>query len=232
MSTKQPLIITEYPDSPVTESFRTLRTNIHNYKSDSPLKVIMFTSAGPKEGKSTVLANLAVTFAWSNSKILIIDCDLRKPVQSLIFGKANRGITDYLVKNCEWKNLIQQTEIANLDLLASGFIPPNPAELLASPQIGALLAELRCEYDYLLIDTPPVTVVTDACVMASQVDGIYLIVATNTVSPERADQTQELLHNANGRICGVVLNRVEHQNEYSYYYEEKSARKIRHSEIE
>jgi capsular exopolysaccharide synthesis family protein len=218
MLTKQYLVINEYDDTAVAESFRMLRTNIQHYKTDGLLRAIMFTSAGPKEGKSTVVANLAAAFAWSAKKVLVIDCDLRKPIQHRIFGKANRGITDYLVKNADLKSLIQNTGINNLDLLSSGSVRSNSAELLASVKTEKLLAELKREYDYLLIDTPPVMAVTDACVLSSKTDGIILVVAVNTVSPDMVHQVQELIQNANGRICGVVLNRVGLGKDYSPYY--------------
>ncbi|HYH03644.1 MAG TPA: CpsD/CapB family tyrosine-protein kinase [Bacillota bacterium] len=221
MAKKQYLIITEYDNSPVAESFRALRTNIQNFKTDEPLHTIMFTSVGPKEGKSTVLANLAVAFAWADKKVLLMDCDLRRPVQHRIFGTINQGITDLLTKGADLKRLIQNTGIENLDLLCSGPVPPNPAELLASAKVDSLLEELKQDYDCVLIDTPPVVVVTDACILASKVDGIFLVVAANTIRPEMANEAQQLLQNANGKVCGVILNRAHKRNHYSYYYYEK-----------
>lgn len=218
MTYKQQLIITDYANSSVAESFRTLRTNIQHFKTDGSLDVIMFTSTEPREGKSTVLANLAVTFAMSDKRVLVIDCDLRKPIQHRIFDKPNRGVTDYLIRNADLNRLIQNTGISNLDLLASGPVPPNPSELLASAKMEQLLIRLKGEYDLLLIDTPPVIAVTDACVLASKADGVVLVLAINTVAPELANQAKELIQNANGQICGVVLNRVEPKKGYGYYY--------------
>lgn len=218
MTFKQQLIITEHGKSSVAESFRTLRTNIQHFKTEGSLDVIMFTSTEPREGKSTVLANLAVTFAMSDKKVLVIDCDLRKPIQHRIFERPNRGVTDYLINHTDLKSLIQNTGIPNLDLLASGPVPPNPSELLASAKMEQLLTWLKGEYDMLLIDTPPVIAVTDACVLASKADGVVLVLAINTVSPELANQAKELIQNAHGQLCGVVLNRVEAKKGYGYYY--------------
>lgn len=218
MSFKQQLIITEFANSSVAESFRILRTNIQHFKTDGSLNALLFTSTEPKEGKSTVLANLAVTYAMAEKRVLVIDCDLRRPIQHRIFDKPNQGLTNYLLGNADLKGLIQKTDITNLDLLTSGPSSPNPSELLASSKMEKLLVQLKSEYDYLLIDTPPVLAVTDACVLASKVDGVILVLAINTISSELANQAKELIQNAKGQICGVVLNRVEAKKGYGYYY--------------
>lgn len=212
------LIAHEDLKSPVTEAYRTLRTNLQFTRIDSGLKKIMFTSAGPGEGKSTTISNTAVVLAQSGKKVLVIDGDLRKPVQHKIFQRKNRGLTNYLVENMPITELIQDTNIPQLTLLTSGPIPPNPSELLNSKKMEEMLEQLVQQYDYLLIDAPPVVAVTDACVLASRVDGVVLVVASGAARPEMAQQAKELLIKAEGRILGVVLNRVEIQKEHSYYY--------------
>jgi len=218
MAVKNRIVVDSYPKSTVTEAFRSFRTNLQFTKIDQELKILMFTSAGPDEGKSTVAANTGIIFANAGKKVLIIDCDLRKPVQHQIFQKHNRGLTDYLSDDCEVYSLIQHTADSNVDLLASGPVPPNPAELLGTTKIQQLFAELCKKYDYLIIDVPPVIPVTDACVLASKVDGVVLVIGAGIVRPEIAKQAKELLQKAQGNILGVVLNRVEIESKYASYY--------------
>lgn len=218
MSQKRQLIVHEDAKSPVAEAYRTLRTNIQFAKVDGDLKVIMFTSAGPGEGKSTTTANTAVAMAQSGKKVIIIDCDLRKPVQHKIFGKRNRGVTNILVEDRSVAELIQDTEIDNLQVLTSGPIPPNPSELLGSAKMRDIINEARSLADIVIIDAPPTVAVTDACVLASSVDGIVLVLGAGLVRPEMAQKAKELLKNANGHILGVILNRVEIEEEHAYYY--------------
>lgn len=215
---KRRLIVHEQAKSPVAEAYRTLRTNIQFAKVDGDLQTILFTSAGPGEGKSTTTANAAVALAQSGKKVILTDCDLRKPVQHRIFGKKNRGVTNALVQDIAAGDLLQDTEVDNLYLLPSGPIPPNPSELLAAASMRELLAYLKTQCDYLIIDAPPVIAVTDACVLASQTDGVIMVVGAGTARPEMAQQAKELLQRAGGRILGVVLNRVEIEEEHTYYY--------------
>ncbi|WP_371372125.1 CpsD/CapB family tyrosine-protein kinase [Sporomusa aerivorans] len=218
MSQKRQLIVHEDAKSPVAEAYRTLRTNIQFAKIDGELKVIMFTSAGPGEGKSTTTANTAVAMAQAGKKVIIIDCDLRKPVQHKIFGKRNRGVTNILVEDRSVEELIQNTEIDNLQVLTSGPIPPNPSELLGSVKMREIINDAKKLADIVIIDAPPTVAVTDACVLASGVDGIVLVLGAGLVRPEMAQKAKELLRNANGHVLGVILNRVEIEEEHAYYY--------------
>lgn len=212
------LIVHEQTKSPIAEAYRTLRTNIQFSKADSTIKTIMFTSAGPGEGKSTTAANTAIAIAQSGKRVIIVDCDLRKPVQHKIFGKKNKGVTNALVEDIPIDSLLQDTEVENVRLLTSGPIPPNPSELLGSDAMQAMLEYLAAQTDYLIIDAPPVIAVTDACVLASKVDGTILVLGAGIIRPEMAQTAKELLVKANGHILGVVLNRVEIEEEHAYYY--------------
>lgn len=216
--TQRKLIVQEDPKSPIAEAYRTLRTNLQFAKVDSELRTIMFTSSGPAEGKSTTIANVAVALAQSGRRIILIDCDLRKPVQHRIFGKRNRGVTNILVDDSPAEAFVQDTEIDNLRVLTSGPIPPNPSELLSSSKMAELLVELKGLADMVLIDAPPTIAVTDAAVMAAKVDGIVLVIDSTSVRPEMAQKAKELLLKANGHILGVILNRVEIEDEHAYYY--------------
>ncbi|WP_144408422.1 CpsD/CapB family tyrosine-protein kinase [Pelosinus fermentans] len=215
---KYKLIVHEQAKSPIAEAYRTLRTNIQFSKTDGQLQTILFTSSGPGEGKSTTLANTAVALAQSGKRVIIMDCDLRKPVLHKIFDKKNRGITNFLVEEICAEDLIQETQVENLRILTSGPIPPNPSELLGSRKMQGLFNSLKEQADYLMIDAPPVIAVTDACVLASKVDGIALVINSGTVRPEMAQKAKDLLIKANGHLLGVILNRVEIEEEYGHYY--------------
>lgn len=218
MANKCRLIVHEQAKSPIAEAYRTLRTNIQFSKTVGELKTIMFTSSGPGEGKSTTIANTAVALAQSGKQVILMDCDLRKPVLHKIFDKQNRGLTNILVEDVSPDDFLQDTQVKNLRVLTSGPIPPNPSELLGSQKMQELLDYLKTQADYLIIDVPPVIAVTDACVLASKVDGITLVVDYGTVRPEIAQQAKEYLIKAQGNILGVILNRVEIEEEDAYYY--------------
>lgn len=212
------LIVHEQPKSPIAEAYRTLRTNIQYARVDGELKVLLFTSAGPSEGKSTVAANSAVALAQAGHRVVLVDCDLRKPVQHHLFNVNKKGLTNCLVGESPVLDLLQDTEAPNLRVLASGPIPPNPAELLGSSRMDAVLAALKGACDYILIDSPPVIAVTDACVLARKADGVLLVLDADQVRPEMAQKAKELLINAQATIIGVILNRAEIESEHSYYY--------------
>lgn len=216
--TARRLIVHEDSKSPIAEAYRTLRTNIQFSKVDGELKTIMFTSTGPGEGKSTTIANTAVALAQSGKRVILMDCDLRKPIQHKIFNKKNRGLTNILVEEVHANSFIQDTQVGNLRLLTSGPIPPNPSELLGSTKMQELMDYLKTQADYIILDAPPVIAVSDACVLASRVDGITLVVNAGTIRPEMAQKAKDLLLKANGYLVGVILNRIEIEDENAYYY--------------
>jgi capsular exopolysaccharide synthesis family protein len=212
------LIVHEQAKSPIAEAYRTLRTNLQFVNTGVALNSMMYTSAGPGEGKSVMTANTAVVLAQSGKKVIIADCDLRKPVQHKIFGLPNQGLTNALGGCRPVLEMLQKTAIANLQVLASGPIPPNPSELLGGAGMEKVIKELRGECDLLLIDAPPVIAVTDACVLASKVDGVVLVIGAGMVRPEVARQAKEQLIKVKANILGVALNRVEIEKEHAYYY--------------
>ena len=185
MTTKD-LVTLQDPRSPIAEAYRGLRTNLTFSSLDRPLRTMLITSAGPEEGKSTVLANLAVTEAQAGRRVIIVDADLRRPRQHELFGISNAtGLTTALADEKGLQNLslqatvLQATEVPGLRVLTSGPLPPNPTELLASQRMAALLTALSALSDLVLFDAPPVVVVTDAAILASQVDGVLLVVNAN-----------------------------------------------------
>ncbi|MEF2246810.1 MULTISPECIES: CpsD/CapB family tyrosine-protein kinase [unclassified Paenibacillus] len=217
---KRKLITVIDPRSPVSESYRTLRTNLDFSSIDEKLQVLMVTSAGPGEGKSTTITNLAVTFAQSDRKVVLIDCDMRKPTTHHTFTLSNRrGASSVLSSQLNLEDVIQSTSIPNLDIITSGTIPPNPAEMIASNRMTAMLDELRQMYDIILVDTPPLLAVTDAQIAATKSDGVILVVDQGKVKKDAAARAVKNLELVKARILGVVLNNVKRNaKEQSYYY--------------
>lgn len=206
--------------SPVSEAYRTIRTNLQFAGADKPLKFVGFTSSIPSEGKSTTISNLAVVMAMDGKKILLIDCDMRKSVIHKIFELPNRGLTNCIATGAPLVSMIRKNVAENLDVLPSGPIPPNPSEIIGSEKMTAILKEAGQSYDYVLIDLPPVLPVTDAAIMSAKVDGLILVVSSGDISPEEAKQTKSNLEQAGARILGVILNKVpvQHRKGYNYYY--------------
>lgn len=215
------LIVHNNPKSPTSEAYRTLRTNIQFSNVDKNIKSIVLTSPGTSEGKSTVISNLAITMAQVDKKILLVDADLRKPRIHKIFDLLNfSGLTTVLSENLDYKEVRMSTEIDGLDILASGPIPPNPAELLGSLKMKDFLEKVREDYDMVLLDTPPVGVVTDAAVLAAKCDGVILVCSVNQTTIKAIVNAKELLQKVDANILGVVLNKIplKKGGYYNYYY--------------
>lgn len=207
------------PKSPVSEAFRTLRTNIQFSSIDSQVKTMMITSTGPSEGKSTITANLAVVLAQSGKKTLLVDTDLRKPTVHRTFRLLNRdGLTNALTSQDNFKQFAKNTEIDNLDVITTGPIPPNPSELLGSMAMARFINEVSAIYDTVIFDTPPVIAVTDAQILATQVDGVFLVVNSGKTNRDMALKAKTLLSNVKANILGCVLNNREIEGENYYYY--------------
>lgn len=213
--------ITHYDSrSPVSEAYRAIRTNLQFAGAGKQLKTLVFTSAVPSEGKSTTVANLAIVMGQDDKHILVIDCDMRKPVIHRRFGLLNRGLSNCFAEDLPLKEVIQADVFPNLDVVTSGPVPPNPAELLGSKKMKALLQEAAEAYDYVFLDMPPVLAVTDAALMSSQVDGTVLILGSGDISPDEGKQAKSLLEKVHANILGVILNKVpqHHKSGYYYYY--------------
>lgn len=213
--------ITHYDSrSPVSEAYRAIRTNLQFAGAGKQLKTLVFTSAVPSEGKSTTVANLAIVMGQDDKHILLIDCDMRKPVIHRRFGLLNRGLSNCFVEDLPLKEVIQADVFPNLDVVTSGPVPPNPAELLGSKKMKALLQEAAEVYDYVFLDMPPVLAVTDAALMSSRVDGTVIILGSGDISPDEGKQAKELLEKVHANILGVILNKVpqHHKSGYYYYY--------------
>jgi non-specific protein-tyrosine kinase len=215
-----PITVAE-PRSPVSESFRALRTNITYSSVDTPLRRIVVTSPTPKDGKTTVSSNLAVTLAQGEKKVVLVDADLRRPQIHHRFGLLNRfGLSDLFVQPLEKvADSLQPTSATRLAVVTSGSLPPNPAELLTSKRMGLILETLLKGFDMVIIDTPPLLTVTDAAAMAENVDGVILVAKPGTTKKAALRQSIEILRTVKANILGVVLNEVDPQNhKYGYYY--------------
>lgn len=217
------IITIEIPDSPISEAYRSIRTNILYSRSQNNSSILI-TSPGSAEGKSTTVSNLAVLYAKTGKKTLLLDADLRKPVQHRIF-RVNQepGLVHYLLDmNINLSDLIQPTYIGNLSVLASGTIPPNPAELLGTEKMINLLAQLEEKWDVILIDTPPILVVTDASLLAKAVDNMILMIKSGVTHKEALVRSQKIIGNLNTAFSGTILNGVSDRHSYysNYYYSE------------
>lgn len=220
------LITKRNPKSPISEAYRSIRTNIEFSNVDKEIKTIVVTSSQQNEGKSTVIANLAVSFAgMENKKILILEGDLRNPTVHRMFNISNtHGITDILTGQKSFDECVHKTEVEGLEVLTCGKIPPNPAEMLASNKMKVLIESLKDYYDYIFIDSPPIGIITDAGIISSYADGTILVVASKEVDIEMAQISKDRLEKVNANILGVVLNKFEEANGaygyYNYYYGE------------
>ncbi|MBY0124234.1 CpsD/CapB family tyrosine-protein kinase [Bacillus sp. S/N-304-OC-R1] len=209
------------PKSPISEQYRTIRTNIEYSNIDRENRMIMITSSSPGEGKTVTTVNLAIVFAQQGKKVLLIDADFRKPKVHEVFKKSNIiGLTTILIKQTPLMEAIKETKINNLYVLTSGPLTPNPSELLSSKSLRNLLAVIRKEFDFIIIDTPPILAVTDAQILANQCDGVILVINYGKTKFAQAEKAKNLLMNVNARILGVILNKTkgEHNDDYYYYY--------------
>lgn len=211
------LIALRDPRSPAAEAYRTLRTNIQFSSLDKPLRTLLATSTAPDEGKTTTLANLAVTMAQAEQRVLLVDCDLRRPGLHTIFDQPSEpGLTSVLLEQDEAPIPLHSTPVPGLYLLPSGPLPPRPADLLGSRRMEALIARLHAEADVVLFDTPPVTAVTDAAVLATRVDGVLLILQAGKTRRDRAREARRMLEKVKAHIVGVVLNNARQEMGYHY----------------
>jgi len=220
---RENLIAITNPRSPVAEAYRQLRTNIQFSTLDKPLKTLLVTSTGPEEGKSTTLANLAVTIAQTGSTVILADCDMRRPTIHQLFGiKNGTGLTSVLIDSSAKDFPLEDSGIPNLRILPSGPLPPNPSELLGSRRMTELIDQLKAQADFVLFDSPPIIAVTDAAVLATKMDGVLLIIKAGVTKRELAKKAKDLLEKVNANLLGVVLNNVKYEVGPHYYYSDRA----------
>lgn len=204
----------------VQEAYKTLRTNIRFFLRNERCKRFCITSGAAGEGKSITLMNLAISLAETGDKVLLIDADLRRPAMArLLVEKATPGLSNVLagLETCE--DAIRKEMYPNLDIMFSGDVPPNPSELLGSDRMQQLIEEMEEHYDYILVDTPPVNVVSDACIIASLLDGVLMLVRKDQSRKDDTKRAIDSLRLTGAKVLGFVLNGVEldAKKNYGYY---------------
>ena len=215
------LVTLSDPRSPISEAYRTLRTNLQFVSLDKPLRTILVTSAGPDEGKSTLIANLAIAMAQGERKVILVDCDLRRPSLHKLCGLGSReGLTSMMVaEGGSAEPPLQETGVPGLTLLASGPLPPSPSDLLGSRRMDAVLTTLKERADVVLLDSPPVVAVSDAAVLATKVDGVLLVVSAGHTRREGVQAAKAKLEKVNANLLGAVLTNATMDTSLSRYYD-------------
>ncbi|KXZ40583.1 capsular exopolysaccharide family [Alkalithermobacter thermoalcaliphilus JW-YL-7 = DSM 7308] len=222
----QNIIVFKDPKSPISEAYRNIRTNILFSNIDENLQTILITSAGQSEGKSTTIANIAASLAELGKKIILLDCDFRRPSVHKKFNITNnKGITDILLNNYDYKDCIQRI-VEGFDIITCGQIPPNPSEIISSNKLKRLVEDLKKDYEYILIDAPPVGIVSDAAILSTFIDGVILLASCGETQIEHIKKAKETLENVGAKILGVVLNKLEVEKNraygyYAYYYQDE-----------
>ena len=217
------LVTLDKKHSPIAEGYRVLRTNIQFSGVDEPVRALLITSASPQEGKSTTTANLAVTLAQADQRVILVDTDLRRPTAHKLFNLSNNvGITSALMQRADEAAdaVLQDTAVSGLRVLTSGPLPPNPSELLGSERMRHLVERLRSQCDVLIFDSPPVMAAADAAILSTLVDGTLLVIDADSTRRAEALRAQETLAKVGGRLLGAVLNKLGERSSgyYSYYY--------------
>ena len=217
------LIINIDPKSAMSESIRTLRTNLQFASVDKKIKTILVTSSVPGEGKSFIAANLACAFANSGSRVLLVDCDIRKGRQHRIFGSHNKkGLSNLLLDDVRnvYSEYVNETVIKNLSVIYKGMTPPNPSELLNSDKNKQLISILKDNFDVVIFDGAPIVGIPDSLIMGTLVDGVIVVTACKETSISVLEDAKRNLQNVNANILGVVLNRASGKNNkyYGSYY--------------
>lgn len=228
---KNELITYENPKSPVSEMFRTLRTNIQFMNADEGIETILITSTLPGEGKSWIASNLAVTFAQAGKTVILIDADMRKGRQYNIFNIPPRpGLSNYLSgvvngekirKDADIELFIKNTEVDNLYVMPAGNVPPNPSELLVSQKMSKLIKELKTRCDVIIFDGTPSLLVADAIILSRLVDTTLIVSAHKETKLDNLDKVKKTIENVGGNIAGVILNKIPisgKKYEDTYYY--------------
>ncbi|MBO1214466.1 polysaccharide biosynthesis tyrosine autokinase [Staphylococcus nepalensis] len=217
--TISPLYVHDRPKSTVSEKFRGIRSNIMFSSAEKEVQSLLITSEKPGSGKSTISANIAATYAQAGYKTLIIDGDMRKPTQHYIFDLPNNsGLSNLIINKSTYGESIKETKVENLAILTAGPTPPNPSELIASNHFNGIYNELLNDYDFIVIDTPPVNTVTDAQVYAQTIQNCALVIDAEKNNKNEVKKAKDLINKAGGKLMGAILNKTAIDKSSSYYY--------------
>ena len=213
-------VMEKAPKSIDAEAYRSLRSNIEYSSFDDEYRVIVVTSSVPGEGKSTTSGNLAIALAQSGNSVLLVDCDMRKPSIHKKFKISNAAGTAELLLRKKLFEEVANKYNENLTIITAGKIPPNPSEMLASRAMTAFIEEMKKEFKYIILDTPPLQAVTDAQVLSTKADGVLLVVKAGSTKREMVFNSVDLIKKVQGKVIGTVLNGVENKKNNYYYYGE------------
>lgn len=213
-------VMEKAPKSIDAEAYRSLRSNIEYSSFDDEYRVIVVTSSVPEEGKSTTSGNLAIALAQSGNSVLLVDCDMRKPSIHKKFKISNAAGTAELLLRKKLFEEVANNYNENLTIITAGKIPPNPSEMLASRAMTAFIEEMKKEFKYIILDTPPLQAVTDAQVLSTKADGVLLVVKAGSTKREMVFNSVDLIKKVQGKVIGTVLNGVENKKNNYYYYGE------------
>lgn len=216
--TQSPLITLTDPRSPASEAYRALRTNLIFSSLSEPLRTLLVTSPAPEEGKSTAVANLAVTMAQGGKKTILVDCDLRRPSQHTIWQiDREPGLTSMVLEGLNELPLAD-VGVENLWVLPSGPLPGNPADLLGSPHMDDMIERLKRDAEIVIFDAPPVLAVTDATLLATKLDGVLLIMRAGKTRRDHAERAKDRLEQVHARLVGAVLTNAQGDGQMGGYY--------------
>ncbi len=214
------LITLRHPRSPIAEAYRVLRTNLRFSGIENPSGALLVTSAGPGEGKTTTAANLAITMAQAGRRVVLVDCDLRRPSLHKLFGLSNEeGLSSLFLDSApSLENIMYATRLESLKVIPSGPVPPNPAEMLDSNLMKRVFSDLRAQSDMLILDSPPTLAVADASILGARCSGAILVVDAGRTRTDACRRAVDTLGNTGTKILGVVLNKISSRRASSYYY--------------
>jgi capsular exopolysaccharide synthesis family protein len=212
-------LVEEGAESPHAEAYRVLRTNLLFSRKDDKLNTVAVVSAGAGEGKSTTVCNLATVFAQSGQRVLMVDSDLRRPTLHKLMGCTNAlGLTNYLMKQNTLEEVIQTSKLPSLDFMASGKLPSSSLGILSSVQMKDLISELKQRYDFVFFDSPPIMGVSDASILASEVDMTLQVIQYRRYPQPMNIRAKQLIEKVGGNLIGIVLNNINMSQDESYYY--------------
>lgn len=213
-------LVNVVPTSPVSEAYRAIRTSIlFSAAKDKPLKDILITSTGPQEGKSLTACNLAITMAYSGNPVLLVDADMRKPrVHEVFKQEQDFGLSNFLAGQASLEDVIKKSDIENLSVVTCGHIPPNPSELLGTKRMKEFIEKARQKFSAVIFDSPPLTVVTDAAILSSVIDGTVLVINSKKTARPAVNRSKHILESSKANVLGVVLNSLHMDSGGAYYY--------------